>query len=125
MWARIIFIVCSMGVLVACGNIAAMAPPTLSPQVVEGKKVFESYCARCHEASGEIVVVGPSLAGVASRAAGRITGMDAEAYIRNSIAEPTAYTVEGFAEGIMPDTLIEQLTGEELDAVVAFLLTLE
>jgi cytochrome c2 len=114
-----------MVVLSACSDLSAMAPPTLSPQAVQGRAVFESYCQRCHETTAEIVVVGPSLAGVASRAGGRIVGMDAEAYIRNSIEEPGAYTVEGFAEGLMPATLKDELTAEKLDAVVAYLLTLE
>ncbi len=51
--------------------------------------------------------------------------MDAPAYIRDSIINSTAYTVEGFPEGLMPTDFEDQLTAEDLDAVVAFLLTLE
>jgi hypothetical protein len=51
--------------------------------------------------------------------------MDAPAYIRDSIINPTAYTVEGFQEGLMPADLEDLLSPEDLDAVVAFLLTLE
>jgi hypothetical protein len=71
------------------------------------------------------VIVGPSLAGVAVRAATRIKGLDAEAYIRNSIEVPNAYVVEGFPASIMPGDLKEQLPPEDIDAVVAFLLTLK
>lgn len=87
--------------------------------------MFESYCSRCHETTGETVIVGPSLAGIATRGSERIQGMDADAYIRNSIEDPGAYKVEGFPEGLMPTDLKDQLTQEDLDAIVAYLLTLK
>lgn len=111
--------------LSACSDLSAMGPPTLSPQAVQGKATFESYCRRCHETSGEVVVVGPSLAGVATRASTRLAGLDAAGYIRNSIESPGAYVVEGFADGLMPTDFQEQLTPEQIDGLVAFLLTLE
>jgi len=70
------------------------------------------------------VVVGPSLAGIATRGGSRIEGLDAAAYIRASIMTPDAYVVEGFPEGIMPADFKEHLSPEDLEAVVAFLLTL-
>jgi len=114
-----------MSVLSACGNLAAMAPPTLSPQAAQGRAQFEKYCSRCHGTVGDTIIVGPSLAGVASRAGNRIAGMDAQAYIRSSIEEPGAYTVEGFPEGIMPPNFKEQIPPENLDMIVAYLLTLK
>ncbi len=87
--------------------------------------MFDAYCSRCHGTSGETVIVGPSLAGIATRGSERIEGMDAQAYIRNSILDPSAYTVAGFPEGVMPGTLKDELTAEQLDAVVAYLLTLK
>jgi hypothetical protein len=38
--------------------------------------------------------------------------------------QPDAYLVEGF-ENLMPASLSKQLTGEELDAVIAYLQTLQ
>lgn len=125
MHARLLIVLLCLFVLSACNDLAALAPPTISPQAAQGRSLFESYCSRCHETSAEIVVTGPSLAGVASRAGRRISGMDAAAYLRSSIDEPDAYTVEGFPEGIMPLDFKEQLSAEEMDALVAYLLTLE
>lgn len=71
------------------------------------------------------MIVGPALAGVATRAETRISGLSAEAYIRNSILEPGAYTVEGFPAEIMPRTLKDELSPDDLEAVVAYLLTLK
>jgi len=51
--------------------------------------------------------------------------MDAEAYIRDSILNPGAYTVEGFPVGIMPLDTKDQMSPQELEAVVAYLLTLK
>ena len=114
-----------MASLAACNNNSAPPKPTLSPLESRGRGVFDLNCSRCHASSGETVVVGPSLAGVATRGGTRIEGMDAEAYIRDSILNPTAYTVEDFPEGVMPLTLKDELSPEQLDAVVAFLLTLK
>ncbi|MDX1416457.1 MAG: cytochrome c [Candidatus Promineifilaceae bacterium] len=111
--------------LAACSGLLPPPTPTPSPLVAQGKRVFNAYCSRCHESSNRSIIVGPSLAGIASRAESRIPGMDAEAYIRDSIMSPMAYTVEGFAEGTMPESLKDELSAQDLEAVIAFLLTLE
>ncbi len=111
--------------LAACRSPNSPPNPTLSPLETRGRSVFDSYCSRCHGRSGETVSVGPSLAGIATRGGSRIEGMDAPTYIRNSILSPGAYVVEGFAEGLMPNDLKDQLSPEDVDAVVAYLLTLK
>jgi len=125
MQIRIIIALFFMSLLSACSDLAAMAPPTLSPQAAQGRAQFERYCSRCHGTVGETVVVGPSLAGIASRAENRIESMDAEAYIRDSIMNPNAYTVEGFLEGTMPVDIAGQIQPEDLEAIMAYLLTLK
>lgn len=111
--------------MVACNSLKPPATPTLMPVESQGKIVFETYCSSCHGTSGDSVIVGPSLAGISTRGGDRIEGMDAQAYIRNSITNPNAYTVEGFPEGIMPLNMKDALSSEDLDAVVAYLLTLK
>ncbi len=111
--------------LAVCNNLIPPPTPALSPLEIRGRRVFDSYCARCHGVSGETVVVGPSLAGIATRGGNRVAGMDAEAYIRDSIMNPNAYTVEGFPESVMPPDLNEQMSPDEVEAVVAYLLTLQ
>jgi mono/diheme cytochrome c family protein len=110
--------------LAACNSFNAPAMPTLSPPENRGRGIFDSYCTPCHAAAGETVVVGPSLAGIAVRGGNRIEGMDAQTYIRNSIVDPNVYIVEGFPEKIMPPDLNDQLSSKDLDALVAYLLTL-
>lgn len=111
--------------LVGCaGSPTKAESPTLSPQELQGQKVFKSYCSACHASSGDTVVVGPSLAGIATRGATRIDGMDARQYIMQSLLKPDAYTVEGFPESTMPSDLSDQLSQEDLEALVAYLLIL-
>jgi len=70
-------------------------------------------------------LVGPSFAGVATRAVDRIPEMSVEEYLRQSILEPEAYVVEGFPSGLMVPNLGETLTEAQIDDLVAFLLTLK
>jgi hypothetical protein len=70
------------------------------------------------------VIVGPSLGGIASTAGSRVEGLDAQQYIEQSLLTPDAYVVEGYTD-LMPKDFGRKLSGEELDAVVSYLLTLE
>lgn len=125
MLRRFIAVFLLLASMVACSSLKPPATPTLLPVESQGKIVFETYCASCHGTSGESVIVGPSLAGIATDGGSRIQGMDAQAYIRDSITNPNAYTVEGFPEGIMPLNMKDALSSEDLDAVVSYLLTLK
>lgn len=121
---RALFIVV---LLVACGGTAVptVTPtPTLSPEAVAGKQVFIRECGSCHSLSKDTIIVGPSLAGIATRATTRVAGQDAYTYLLNSILNPESYLVEGF-ENSMPTNFGKALTGEEIDAVIAYLMTFE
>lgn len=116
----------SMLALSCSGGPAAEAgpKPTLTSSEREGKRLFDQYCASCHATSGETVIVGPSMDGIARRAGDRAAGMGAQDYLKASVTDPGGYLVEGFND-LMPKTLADALSKEELDAIVAYLLTLE
>jgi hypothetical protein len=78
----------------------------------------------CHSLDPGEDLVGPSLAGIGTTAANRIPGLSAEDYIRQSIVDPNAYTVEGFQEGQMLQDYDERLTPGELEALITYLMTL-
>jgi mono/diheme cytochrome c family protein len=107
----------------ACSS-GAPAPDDLTEQETQGMRLFTASCAACHTTSGDSVIVGPPLAGIAYRAAERIPGQSASEYLRTSIVEPDAYINEGFND-LMPKTFGSIFTDEEIDALVAFLMTLE
>jgi len=82
-------------------------------------------CRICHSLEPDTVLVGPSFAGIGARAETRVPGLSAEEYLRQSIVDPNAYVVEGFPEGQMFQNFGALLTEEEIDSLVAFLLTIE
>ncbi len=113
--------------MAACGSepeIPAEPTAVLTAEQEAGRQVFVANCGACHSVGAEAVIVGPSLEGIASRAGDRVDGLDARGYLYGSIMQPDDFRVEGF-EDVMPKNFGMSLTGEEIDAVVAYLLTLE
>jgi mono/diheme cytochrome c family protein len=81
-----------------------------------GAAVFdETGCGSCHTfgPAGSSAEIGPNLDDA-------LQGQDAE-FIYTSIVDPNAEVAEGFSEGIMPQNYGEQLDGQELADLVAFL----
>ena len=116
----------------------AVAPPSSGAPATgasPGQALFvgAAACASCHTIQGVAQgVLGPPLDGIASAAANRISGYSAEEYIRESIVEPDAYTAgtadglsQDYQEGLMSATMAGiQLTDEDVDALVEYLLSL-
>ncbi len=50
-------------------------------------------------------------------------GLSAEEYLRESIVDPAAYTVDGYFADAMPKVYKILLSEEDVDGLVAFLLT--
>ncbi len=98
---------------------------------IAGERLFREVsganpgCRICHSLQPGADGVGPSLAGVATRAATRVPGMTAEAYLRQSLLAPDAYVVPGYPAGQMLPDLDKRLTQEQIEDLVAFLLTLK
>lgn len=125
-------------VMVACGGGGGTpesgdAEPTPVGNVANGETMFSQPtigdgnapgCITCHSLEPDVVIVGPSQAGLATRAETRVPGQTAEAYIRNSIINPDEYVVEGFAPGLMYQHYGTDLTEDQIDDLVAYALTL-
>jgi len=105
--------------------------------VALGEAVFRRSppaCFSCHSTTAGTVLVGPSLAGLATRAATIVAdpsykgaARSASDYIRESILTPSAYVVPGptfgaAGQSIMPP-LGTVLKPEEVDQLVAYLAT--
>ncbi|RME06603.1 MAG: cytochrome c [Anaerolineae bacterium] len=106
--------------LAACGGggSSAQDPAALGKELFNQQVIgTQPGCVTCHSLEPGVVIVGPSLAGIASRAD--------EAYIRESILDPNAQVVEGFPADTMPNVWGDELTPEQVDQLVAFLLTLK
>jgi cytochrome c oxidase subunit 2 len=90
----------------------------------DGKEVFTANgCGGCHQLAdaGSSGTTGPSLDELADSARQNGAGKPLEDYIRESIVEPDAVVVEGFAEGTMPANYGTDLSQEQIDALVAYL----
>ena len=93
------------------------------PAVERGALLFAvKGCIGCHSQSAfpnPRIQVGPDLTGLADRAGSRVAGLDAEAYVRQSLRQPGAYRAMDYA-AVMPDV---KLTDADVEALTAFLLT--
>lgn len=113
--------------LAACGGSGGAE----TAEDIDGEALFSSTvlegqagCVTCHSLSPGQVIVGPSLASVGVEAGTRVEGLSAEAYIEQSIVDPSAYVVEGFEDGQMPSVWGDVLSDAEVDALIEYLLTL-
>jgi cytochrome c551/c552 len=82
-------------------------------------------CAACHSRDPGKVLVGPSHADVGARAAAAAPGKSAEEYLREAIVSPDAHVAEGFPPGIMYKNYSQDLTEQEINDLVSYMLTLK
>ena len=79
----------------------------------DGEQVYQSAgCIACHVVDGKGGRVGPSLESIGEK------GKD---HIRTAIVDPSANVTEGYPANVMPANYGDQLSDEELDALVDFL----
>lgn len=114
----------------------ATEPPTATPYVMaqpgdaaNGEALFHAgkaggvpACINCHTSVQSAFSLGPSLENVAARAAERPGYASAVDYLHRSIVEPGAYVVPGY-RNIMYGEYGTQLTAQEIDDIIAYLLT--
>lgn len=122
------------------------APPGARPlagdenPIALGERVFRTAtpaCTACHSIAPGVNMAGPSLAGVKGRteallASGGYKGQakDVAGYLHESIVEPSAHLVPGpmySADGtsFMPNTYGKDLTPEQIDQLVAYLMSIK
>lgn len=82
-------------------------------------------CSDCHRVGGLLggIALGPNLSGLQDRAARRVEGLSAEAYIAESILDPSAYVVRGF-RGSMYNNYGDHYDDQDIADLTAYLLSL-
>lgn len=80
-------------------------------------------CISCHSLGQSPFSLGPKMIGISQRAGQRVPGMSAEAYLTQSILEPSAYVVSGFRD-IMYPNFKEKLSPQDIADLIAYLETL-
>ncbi|MBL8163784.1 MAG: c-type cytochrome [Anaerolineae bacterium] len=101
-------------------------PVEADSPAMRGAALFRTppaICGTCHALQADVVIVGPSLAGVASRAGSRVPGQSAEDYLRESIVNPGDYVVPGFQD-VMQKNFGSVLTSDQINDLIAYLMTL-
>ena len=134
--------------LAACGGGAKEPAPAAQAPVASnggnpatGKTLFSQTvlegnagCATCHTTEAGKVLVGPSLAGIATRAGTTILGMSAEEYIHQSIVDTNAHLATGCTlndlslqcnADLMPKDWATKLNEQQIKDITAYLLTLK
>jgi cytochrome c oxidase subunit 2 len=96
--------------------------------VAQGKQLFTANgCGGCHTLAdaGANGTVGPNLGNIVADAAkyGKQLKENPQAYVQQSIKDPEAFTVPGFPKGVMPSTFGQQLSPQQIDALVKYLLS--
>jgi mono/diheme cytochrome c family protein len=90
--------------------------PAATTAAVDGAAVFASAgCTGCHTLAdaGSTATTGPDLDGALKS--------EDEAFIRTSIVDPNHEIEKGYPPDVMPQTYEQQLSPEELDALVSYL----
>ena len=118
------------------------APPKAASDdpIAIGEALFRQAppgCNACHSTAAGVNLVGPTLAGIATTAASRVAAADytgkasdAAGYIRESIVQPNASLVPGTnysanGQSFMPPGFDQTLEPAQVDALVAYLMTLK
>jgi cytochrome c2 len=84
--------------------------------VAAGEKVFAiNKCGTCHS-TGSNVIIGPGLGGISAR--------EDDAYIRESITNPSAVNVAGYTPGTMPAEFGITILGNDMTNLIAYLKSL-
>ena len=104
---------------------------TTAAGALDGATIFARLnppCLTCHQLGGKGSKFGPgpNLDELKDVAATRVEGLSAEEYVHQSIVQPAAFIVKQCPAGpcvnAMPKNYSDQMTAEELDALVQYLL---
>jgi hypothetical protein len=99
-------------------------PLLVNADPIRGEPLLTTFaCNSCHVAVADTHIA-PLFDGLADRAAERRPPFTAAEYIYESITNPNAYIVEGFAAS-MPQDYRARLTDVQLGDLIAYLLTLD
>lgn len=127
-------------VLVACGGgddgggDTSEAEPAGGASAARGEELYKQTtigsasapgCITCHSLDEGVTLVGPSHAGIGTRAETSVEGMSAAEFLEQSIREPDVVITDGFSPGVMYQNYDTDLSDQEIADLVAFLETLK
>jgi cytochrome c2 len=139
MFQRVLVI--SFAVILLAAACGGGQPASSAGNAANGEKLFQQAtlgkdnvpgCSSCHAVQPDKVLVGPSLAGIATDAAGAFKEAEykgkaksAEEWLREAIVDPNAEVAAGFQPGVMPQNFKSELSDQQTNDLVAYLMTLK
>lgn len=104
---------------------AGTLDPARAPE--RGRTVFNGVgqCATCHSIDGSERATGPGLKGIAAIITEQYPDREVVEFLHESILEPDAVIFENWSPDLMPENYEELLTEQQIDDVIAYMLTLE
>jgi len=110
------------------GGASAGAPAAGGDPVKLGAAAAQTYgCAACHSITGT-AGIGPTWKGLAGSKVDLADGSSVtadDAYLTESILNPGAKVVKGFANGIMPQDISKQFKPGDLENLIAYIKSLK
>lgn len=109
-------------------TVAAGATEPVSGQPRPPDELFVAMgCQACHvfdqdQTDSNRGPVAPYFGNLDERAGSEVPGEDALTYVHNSIVDPNAFVVSGYAQGIMPQNFKDRMSDEEIQALAQWVL---
>lgn len=108
----------------AVALVGCASEPVAADPIARGGQVYRAMgCGSCHDPNLFGQRIGPALDHIGTTAETRRPGQAAADYVRQSILDPGAFVVPGYQDS-MPRDLGRDLSPTDLDALVAYLLSL-
>jgi len=126
-------LIIGLALLAACGAASEDGP---YGDFARGQKLFRGEeklrsdsmeaCTDCHsDVVGGESPIGQNLSNIGVRAATTVPGQTAVSYLRTAIVAPDAHLAGGFQEGIMPRNYPALLSEQDINDLIAYMLTLQ
>lgn len=115
--------------LAACGG-AGPGDPERGRQIYAGEVAIGNgdvpVCIDCHPVNpGETAeIMGQNLSNIGSRAGAAVAGQSADEYLFTAIVDPDAHLSGDFQEGIMYRYYRRDLSAQQINDLIAYMLTL-
>ena len=114
----------------AGGNIEVDGDPVKGDELFHTLRAEVGFaCSTCHNVDNPNRLIGPSLQGISQIAGTRVEGLSVVEYLHTSIVHPNEFIVPPdaggpYPENLMPMTYGDLWTEQELNDIIAYLLTL-